>query len=123
MIRRPPRSTLFPYTTLFRSTGFWQHESDPAGALPIADKGRHNGAYLFVARQCQERRRAPIALHAHEEQIGFRMRQFIYAMWVDGATTMDIRIDQRRQGHGAFQAGIKREPHFASELQVRAQTP
>src|SRR2546430_12998793 len=22
MIRRPPRSTLFPYTTLFRSTGF-----------------------------------------------------------------------------------------------------
>src|SRR3712207_7011859 len=24
MIRRPPRSTLFPYTTLFRST-HWQH--------------------------------------------------------------------------------------------------
>src|SRR3712207_7549496 len=23
MIRRPPRSTLFPYTTLFRSTGDW----------------------------------------------------------------------------------------------------
>src|SRR3712207_7912190 len=23
MIRRPPRSTLFPYTTLFRSTGLW----------------------------------------------------------------------------------------------------
>src|SRR3712207_7200063 len=25
MIRRPPRSTLFPYTTLFRST--WKHSS------------------------------------------------------------------------------------------------
>src|SRR2546426_6819977 len=26
MIRRPPRSTLFPYTTLFRSSFFlWQH--------------------------------------------------------------------------------------------------
>src|SRR2546430_10977777 len=24
MIRRPPRSTLFPYTTLFRSLGFWR---------------------------------------------------------------------------------------------------
>src|SRR5574344_2823020 len=24
MIRRPPRSTLFPYTTLFRSSGFWK---------------------------------------------------------------------------------------------------
>src|SRR2546422_5435107 len=27
MIRRPPRSTLFPYTTLFRSL---RHEGDPA---------------------------------------------------------------------------------------------
>src|SRR5205085_3412455 len=26
MIRRPPRSTLFPYTTLFRSTA-WRHTS------------------------------------------------------------------------------------------------
>src|SRR2546422_11756693 len=24
MIRRPPRSTLFPYTTLFRSDGWWR---------------------------------------------------------------------------------------------------
>src|SRR5256885_7516136 len=31
MIRRPPRSTLFPYTTLFRSL----HEGDQAGALEV----------------------------------------------------------------------------------------
>src|SRR3989442_7687295 len=31
MIRRPPRSTLFPYTTLFRSV--------PAGLLPIGAPG------------------------------------------------------------------------------------
>src|SRR5256885_7412844 len=32
MIRRPPRSTLFPYTTLFRSVGDHQHDDrrDPA---------------------------------------------------------------------------------------------
>src|SRR3989442_6617434 len=30
MIRRPPRSTLFPYTTLFRST-FWDPTTDPGG--------------------------------------------------------------------------------------------
>src|SRR5258708_22528637 len=32
MIRRPPRSTLFPYTTLFRS-GFWElpERKSPAG--------------------------------------------------------------------------------------------
>src|SRR5437660_7460576 len=26
MIRRPPRSTLFPYTTLFRSVSIWGYE-------------------------------------------------------------------------------------------------
>src|SRR3989304_9215281 len=28
MIRRPPRSTLFPYTTLFRSKAAWKEERD-----------------------------------------------------------------------------------------------
>src|SRR2546426_12076315 len=28
MIRRPPRSTLFPYTTLFRSIRLWDHWLD-----------------------------------------------------------------------------------------------
>src|SRR5690349_22112111 len=27
MIRRPPRSTLFPYTTLFRSSGHWSNHA------------------------------------------------------------------------------------------------
>src|SRR3712207_6856598 len=29
MIRRPPRSTLFPYTTLFRSAFLWGRFGDP----------------------------------------------------------------------------------------------
>src|SRR5256885_10503041 len=35
MIRRPPRSTLFPYTTLFRSQGeqVFSHEAGEPGAL------------------------------------------------------------------------------------------
>src|SRR5256885_10694387 len=28
MIRRPPRSTLFPYTTLFRSPFRWKYDTD-----------------------------------------------------------------------------------------------
>src|SRR5256884_6940025 len=36
MIRRPPRSTLFPYTTLFRSVGLDNWCLEPRGAL--ADK-------------------------------------------------------------------------------------
>src|SRR2546422_5323931 len=35
MIRRPPRSTLFPYTTLFRSVGE-QVADDPAGETGFA---------------------------------------------------------------------------------------
>src|SRR3712207_7606113 len=37
MIRRPPRSTLFPYTTLFRSlpTEFFESISDSVGMLVI----------------------------------------------------------------------------------------
>src|SRR3712207_7191739 len=35
MIRRPPRSTLFPYTTLFRSsTAFFSFYLDPSSLLP-----------------------------------------------------------------------------------------
>src|SRR3712207_7160954 len=39
MIRRPPRSTLFPYTTLFRSIIEWQHrfftDGDEADLKPM----------------------------------------------------------------------------------------
>src|SRR5260221_8551041 len=33
MIRRPPRSTLFPYTTLFRSTAVWMLSTSENGLL------------------------------------------------------------------------------------------
>src|SRR3989475_12980306 len=38
MIRRPPRSTLFPYTTLFRSR--WHRSRDLPAQLGTADSGR-----------------------------------------------------------------------------------
>src|SRR5258707_3684301 len=37
MIRRPPRSTLFPYTTLFRSLALAQHGALRAPARPLRD--------------------------------------------------------------------------------------
>src|SRR2546422_8232896 len=43
MIRRPPRSTLFPYTTLFRSRARWSRPNRVCGALqqsPAADTRR-----------------------------------------------------------------------------------
>src|SRR3712207_8012339 len=38
MIRRPPRSTLFPYTTLFRSAG---ERARPGGHEPDRPRARH----------------------------------------------------------------------------------
>src|SRR5258708_21155096 len=35
MIRRPPRSTLFPYTTLFRSAGLCAFRMVPGGAVTV----------------------------------------------------------------------------------------
>src|SRR3712207_6872565 len=42
MIRRPPRSTLFPYTTLFRSPGLVRrHERGAAGSGAVEGLARH----------------------------------------------------------------------------------
>src|SRR2546422_7174351 len=52
MIRRPPRSPLFPYTTLFRSAGSIVRFSDPSCLLR---RGREP-----AARCCEEDRKSPI---------------------------------------------------------------
>src|SRR2546421_13068757 len=41
MIRRPPRSTLFPYTTLFRSPGFLEHALGRAPQLVVVFAHEH----------------------------------------------------------------------------------
>src|SRR2546427_9512390 len=54
MIRRPPRSTLFPYTTLFRSLGEDDRVHEAAGAreprvelvLVVAAHGLHGGGVV-----------------------------------------------------------------------------
>src|SRR3712207_8431885 len=45
MIRRPPRSTLFPYTTLFRSA------RDPLGIRPLV-LGELDGRYILTSETC-----------------------------------------------------------------------
>src|SRR2546425_1731340 len=64
MIRRPPRSTLFPYTTLFRSLGLQPRHLD---AVPlgldllllgdlVVDRLDHLGGGLEVAQEEQQQR-------------------------------------------------------------------
>src|SRR2546430_12998178 len=61
MIRRPPRSTLFPYTTLFRSDGL----EGPVGR-PFKDNGERpagrRGGQLVLARLIQDQKREPADL-------------------------------------------------------------
>src|SRR2546422_8025057 len=48
MIRRPPRSTLFPYTTLFRSTGANNPAFDRDTKIYLVSRGRVGGAERVV---------------------------------------------------------------------------
>src|SRR3712207_7014103 len=72
MMRRPPRSTLLPYTTLFRS-------ELPAPVLLVRGRRRSVGALLerrpvtVAHRQLQEPRLAP--LHARRGQLGQRSEE------------------------------------------------
>src|SRR5256886_11099566 len=52
MIRRPPRSTLFPYTTLFRSAER-RRQMEPASRVSDVADGR---AAVGVARKAERRR-------------------------------------------------------------------
>src|SRR2546430_13752319 len=62
MIRRPPRSTLFPYTTLFRSADFLrgiEHGGGEGGLAALLGKDR---GYLRLTRVVVER------LHVRSEE-------------------------------------------------------
>src|SRR3712207_8444249 len=63
MIRRPPRSTLFPYTTLFRSSGFGIVEEQ---LVEIAEPKEQEG----VGRHA--RPQPLVLLHHGRERVGHR---------------------------------------------------
>src|SRR3712207_8305673 len=48
MIRRPPRSTLFPYTTLFRSRSPPGDRRDPSAQLPRLMKSAQRSPIIIV---------------------------------------------------------------------------
>src|SRR3712207_7537576 len=61
MIRRPPRSTLFPYTTLFRSVR--------ADVLVVAGEGTH----LEVLEHAHAREDAPALRRLRDPELGHLM--------------------------------------------------
>src|SRR3989442_11086874 len=65
MIRRPPRSTLFPYTTLFRSLGALRRVLDH-GAERVGHGlvGQRPGQMVLVAEDEVQREHAGLRRHA-----------------------------------------------------------
>src|SRR3712207_7164690 len=80
MIRRPPRSTLFPYTTLFRSTAdvLWQNgrRHTPGGrSLSPAGRVLTPGATRADRRRCHPARRAGARSEEHTSEL--QSRQYL----------------------------------------------
>src|SRR3712207_9383595 len=87
MIRLPPRSTLFPYTTLFRSPARPEGQlHDPLGHTLRGDDWRYRpeGTTRVVRRV----------------QVGGR----VYVGWVD-ATDLDLRVPSKLCSQGFSQTG------------------
>src|SRR2546427_2673253 len=62
MIRRPPRSTLFPYTTLFRSVAF-------TGFDFIGGGFRNNSATIFVTQKHWDERSVTARSEEHTSEL------------------------------------------------------
>src|SRR2546430_10080659 len=72
MIRRPPRSTLFPYTTLFRSQGGRKASTLSSSLLnPDADILRNAGVSQNVRVGVEKRDRKSTRLNSSHSQISY----------------------------------------------------
>src|SRR3712207_8457748 len=85
MRRRPPRSTLFPYTTLFRSRGAWHRPADARGAA---------GAELRQGRdRAADRARNVLRDRSEEHTPELQSRQYlVWRLLLDKTKRPDIEI-------------------------------
>src|SRR2546430_9609357 len=113
MIRRPPRSTLFPYTTLFRSAaGSVEVVIDLRGAVDIQDFTLANPARLVVDLQ-GARLVAPAVLYDGANRGG--IKNIRYAQFRPGVVRVVIDLDalkdyqiERREGQVRVKIGSER---------------
>src|SRR3712207_8834164 len=78
MIRRPPRSTLFPYTTLFRSAvggrrgvGLFQPGGGRRARVPVLAQRRQGGPDLLRRAQRPDRDRKSTRLNSSHANISY----------------------------------------------------
>src|SRR5258707_10681993 len=73
MIRRPPRSTLFPYTTLFRSGG----NSTSHSSLSFSRSNSARGASTIMSRENSRRTACDIIVRSEEHTSELQSRQYL----------------------------------------------
>src|SRR2546422_8821507 len=94
MIRRPPRSTLFPYTTLFRSV---RPSGRPAGAARMRP-GRVVGAALLAVLAL-----GPVLpMGGMRQYVLHVLIQIFVWSFIGGAWSLMGRFGLVSLGHGAF---------------------
>src|SRR2546430_5348187 len=72
MIRRPPRSTLFPYTTLFRSTFCGRHPEGVAHVHAASDTQSSSGPHSKpLTNEMPPRDRKSTRLNSSHSQISY----------------------------------------------------
>src|SRR5688572_31810099 len=77
MIRRPPRSTLFPYTTLFRSCSVVDETLSAGEPDPLAGAGDHR----HLSREIQVHRHSPAGGDRKSTRLNSSHSQISYAVF------------------------------------------
>src|SRR2546422_4604792 len=100
MIRRPPRSTLFPYTTLFRSSYFHRDGCavpghDPRGAVALAPGGAIAVSGHAIAPPSA-------SATARSEEHTSELQSQLHLVWRLLLEKKTSSIAMNRSGHGMF---------------------
>src|SRR2546429_6544239 len=91
MIRRPPRSTLFPYTTLFRSVG------ETGGSLPHF-RGRESGSAEERQERAAECRRIHLRSEEHTSELQSRLHLVCRLLLEKKKKNHEVRSQPRLHG-------------------------
>src|SRR5258707_6841561 len=81
MIRRPPRSTLFPYTTLFRSGGLGEQLEQErleliVPAVDLVDQ-QHSGPWPGMGERGEQRTLKQVLIRSEEHTSELQSRQYL----------------------------------------------
>src|SRR5256885_8818253 len=111
MIRRPPRSTLFPYTTLFRSFGVLKIAWIVLAAVYLYDVSVHTGQFEIMKES--------VAGITADRRLQLLMVAFCFGAFIEGAAG----VGAPGAHEGALLVGVGVKPVHAAALKLDHQPP